>query len=451
MAKGKTCELCGLPDTSYTIEDDGNVLHVCKLCYDGYMAQNGDVDEMAENLNGEIIGGSKPETLSVEQMAQLLKRGAPKQRKQASPQQQRLNEERRKIDAAVKRAVAAKVEQTLAADTEEITRELLETKAEIEQEERRIQEEQQAQQEAAPTEEAQPAAAEAAEQPEEAQPADDASSALVTVAIDTPATPAVRTKTSAELEREREENEARVKLAEEKLLAAIHLAANPKIDDERIKITSPEVELAKDTRLKTNLDVATEGHAGTVRFIHAFKYVLHPVTYAIFAGLIAIAVFTALMITKTWKEAVIDLAACAGAVTIGALLVWYLKRRLEVDKRTVLLRIRQEQILFASMISPCYRELKTKYPMIKALAWLLGRLAVIVPVVVLIGGAAAGVITTFMVTWWYAAPVIAASAIGAVLLYYVLKFSADLVQYKLDIERNQQIAEQTQLDLLAKK
>ncbi len=238
--------------------------------------------------------------------------------------------------------------------------------------------------------------------------------------------------------------------AEQKRLAAIHKAANPTIDDERIKITSPEVELPKDTRPKTNFDVATEGHVGSIRFIHAFKYVMHPVTYAIFAGLAAIAVFTALMITMTWKEAVIDLAACAGAVTVGALLVWYLKRRLEIDKRTVLLRIRQEQILFESMISPCYRELKTKYPMIKALGWLLDKLSVIIPTVIIIGGTAAGIITAFLVVWWTAAPVIVGSVIAAVLSYYGIKIASDHVHYKLDLERNQQISEQTLLDLLEK-
>lgn len=445
MAKSNTCELCGLPDNSYKIEDDeGNVLRVCKLCYDGYNANNPEAGDPASET-----AGAKPETLTAEQMAQLLKSGSSSRRKSgSSAHRQAVNEERRKIDAAVKRAVAAKVEQTLAADTEDITRELLETKAEIEEEERRNNELQ-----AAQTEEH--AAAQSDTLPEALPPAEE------TAIAETENRNAALTETTEEQDKSalrvtggtevaHNENEARIKLAEEKLLAAIHLAANPTIDDERIKITSPEVELAKDTRLKTNLDVATEGHAGSIKFLHAFKYVLHPVTYAVFAGLSSLAVFTALMIIAHWKVAVIDLAACVGAVVCGALLVWYLKRRLEVDKRTVLLRIRQEQILFDSMAAPCYRELKTKYPMIKALAWLLGRLSVILPVTVIIGGTAAGIITTFMFYWWLVAPVILGSVLAAVVLYYLFKFAADLVQYKLDIERNQQISEQSLLDILSK-
>lgn len=491
MAKSGTCELCGLPDNSYSIEEDGNVFKVCKLCYDGYIAKHGsdsdtaslssDIDELAEMFSMSAENDDKVKTLSPEEMAKLLKPDK-KRSKASDANRQRLNEERRKIDAAVKRAVAAKVEQTLAADTEDITRELLEIKAEIEEEKRRNDELKA--ERAAAEEQAKQKDPQDREQPEDDPEADESNRE----AVPPPAEEPERTKvepiheptppifklvqeaerassggakqdvdlavkeskapsgeTDVELDREIKEW-----YAEQKRLAAIHKAANPTIDDERIKITSPEVELPKDTRPKTNFDVATEIHVGSVRFIHAFKYVLHPVTYAVFAGLAAIAVFTALMIIMTWKEAVISLASCVGAVTVGALLVWYLKRRLEIDKRTVLLRIRQEQILFESMTSPCYRELKTKYPMIKALAWLMSKLAVIVPVVVIIGGTAAGIITAFLVVWWMAAPVIAGSVLAAVLKYYMLKMFADVVNYKLDIERNQQIAEQTLLDLLEK-
>ena len=41
MAKSGACELCGLPDDSYSIEDNGNVFKVCKLCYDGFIAKHG--------------------------------------------------------------------------------------------------------------------------------------------------------------------------------------------------------------------------------------------------------------------------------------------------------------------------------------------------------------------------------------------------------------------------
>ncbi|MDE6293110.1 MAG: hypothetical protein K2L88_00610, partial [Clostridiales bacterium] len=353
MAKNGTCELCGLHDNSYSIEVDGNVFKVCKLCYDGFIAEHGsdsatdsDINKLTEQINATPeAAGSKPQTLSPEQMEKLL-----------TP----TSEERRKLKAAIKRA-AARTEQIMAADTESIARELMEVKEEIEKETR--------------AEEKNKETLRAAEQQQQ---------------------------------QDKPVEQPKVQRAEDKRKAAVdkmRRAANPTIDDERIKITSPEVELPKDTRLKTNFDVATEGHVGAVRFLQAFKFVIHPVAYAVFAGMITLAVATALMITMTWKEAVISLSAGIGAVVIGALLMWYLKRRLEIDKRTYLLRIRQEEILFDSMTAPCYRELKTKYPMIKALAWLLGRLSVIIATVVVIGGTAAGVIVAFLKIWWLFAPV----------------------------------------------
>lgn len=397
MAKNGTCELCGLRDNSYSIEVDGNVFKVCKLCYDGFIAEHGsdsatesDIDNLTEKINATPeSSGSRPETLSPEQMERLL-----------TP----TSDERRKLKAAIKRAAAAKAEQILAADTEGLTRELLEVKTEIEKE------------------------GSAVEKSKEVQ----------------------RT-----VEQQKEPIEQpKAQRAEDKRKAAadkMRRAANPTIDDERIKITSPEVELTKDTRLKTNFDVATEGHVGAVRFLQAFRFVINPIAYAVFAGMIALAVATVHMIIMTWKEAVITLSAGVGAVVLGALLMWYLKRRLAIDKRTYLLRIRQEEILFDSISAPCYRELRTKYPMIKALAWLLGRLSVIVPVIVVIGGTAAGVILAFLKIWWLFAPVALGAVLGGVLMYYVLKYLCDRVNYKLDLERNQQILEQSLLDLMSKK
>ncbi len=480
MAKSGACELCGLPDDSYSIEDNGNVFKVCKLCYDGFIAKHGsdsttveieEDDDLAELMgSASDKGGAKPETLSPEEMAKLLKPDNKRRGKRADVRQQSVLDERRKIDAAVKRAVAAKVEQTLAADTEDITRELLEVKAEIEDEKRRREQARREEDErkiAEPAVQSDTGSDFSMQTPTDDVTAEQGSEHTAQNSVRDPGLSVlhelahgagqakddvrpVLQKSQAEMDIELD-REIRAKRAEEKRLAAIRKAANPTIDDERIKITSPEVELPKDTRPKTNLDVASEGHIGAVRFLQAFKYVLHPVSYAVFAGIAGLAVFTALMITMTWKEAVIDLAACVGAVTVGALLVWYLKRRLEIDKRTVLLRIRQEQILFESMVSSCYRELKTKYPMIKAAAWLMGRLSVIVPTVIIIGGTAAGIITSFLLKWWMAAPVIAGAALGAVFMYYVLKLTADVINYKLDTERNQQIAEQTLLDLLCKR
>ena len=88
-------------------------------------------------------------------------------------------------------------------------------------------------------------------------------------------------KTSKPEKNTREEKEA---IARER----IHAAANQTIDDERIRITSPEVELRKDRRPKTNLDVAVSEYAGGVRFLDTFKYVLHRISYAVFLGLIVL-------------------------------------------------------------------------------------------------------------------------------------------------------------------
>ncbi|MCM1368148.1 MAG: hypothetical protein NC184_04985 [Roseburia sp.] len=416
MAKNGTCELCGLPDNSYSIEEGGTVLKVCKLCYDGFIEKHGsdsvepvdsDVEALAEQMSGTPEASSKPETLSPDQMAKLL-----------TP----TSEERRKINASLKKAAAQKVAQDLASDTEDLKRELLQTKEEIRNEEL-----------------AQAAKAEKAEKIEKTE--DNGKEKGMN-------------KSPSEAEQEQIDRDIKAARAEEKRAAALEKlksAANPTIDDERIKITSPEVELPKDTRPKTNFDVATKEHVSSVRFIEAFKYVMHPVSYAVLAGAIVLAVATALMITMSWKEAVIDFFAGCGAVGIGLLLVWYLKRRLEVDRRTFLLRIRQEQIAFNSIVTPCYRELKTKYPIIKALAWLLSKLSVILPVIVIIGGSIASVVLSFLSYWWLLAPVMVGAVIGAVLLYYILKFSADWFSYKLDIERNQQIVQQSLLDILAKK
>lgn len=418
MAKTGTCELCGLPDNSYSIEDGGNVFKVCKLCYDGFIEKHGSdsrsesdgdgIDELAAGMSEAPTNG-KVETLSPDQMAKLL-----------TP----TSEERRKINASLKKAAAQKVEQSLAADTEDLKRDLIRVNKEISDEKRGSSKQN----------------AESAE----AIGAVKSNSEIKTMS----------NKSPSETEQDQLDRDIKAARAAEKRAAErekMQKAANPTIDDERIKITSPEVELPKDSRLKTNFDVATKEHVSSVRFIEAFKYVMHPVVYSIFAGVVVLAVATVLMIVMSWKEAVIDFFAGCGAVAVGFLLVWYLKRRLEVDRRTFLLRIRQEQIVFDSVSTPCYRELKTKYPIIKALAWLFGKLSVIIPVVVVIGGTVAAVILSFLSYWWLLAPVMVGAMLGAVLLYYVLKFAADYISYKLDVERNQQIIQQSLLDLLSKK
>lgn len=428
MSKNGTCELCGLPDDSYTIEDGGKVFKVCKLCHDGYVEKQGDPSEAIENTIDEIVSsmavepasGGRVETLTPEQLEKLL-----------TPS----NEERRKLYASLRKSAKnSEKANGLAADTEALKRELIEENAAIEEEKRA-----QAIRENVKT---------AASGLGDTVASDDVDSS-----VEEAMKKLMGKKTNSEPEKQHDEDE-RIKRAEEKRAAArerAKLAANPTIDDERISITSPEVELVKDERPKTNFDAATSEHVKSVRFIEAFKYVVHPVVYVIFAGLCVLAVATAFMITLTWKEAVVDFFAGAGAVAIGFLLVWYLKRRLEVDRRTLLLRIRQEQIAFDSIATPCYRELKTKYPIIKALAWLLSKLSVILSVVTVIGGTVAAVILSFLSFWWLFAPVLVGAAVAAVLVYYTFKFGADYVYYKLDVERNQQIIQQSLLDILSKK
>lgn len=426
MTKKNACELCGLPDDSYTVEENGKVFHVCKLCHDGFVETRGEPtdlmmpDELAiDSLNEVPQGSGKVATLTPEQMAKLLKPS---------------NEERRKLYASLRKAAKSEKE-LLAADTESLKQELIETNEQIE-EEKRMQ--------AIIREKARAAEAEH----------ENVLGGKVDNATEEAMSKLMGIKSPSEKEQDEIENNIKAQRAEEKRNAQREKAqreANPTIDDERITITSPEIELEKDSRPKTNFDAATAGHVGSVRFYEAFKYVMHPVVYAIFAGLVVLAVATAFMILLTWKEAVIVFFAGVGAVAIGFLLVWYLKRRFITDKRTVLLRIRQEQIAFKSVVTPCYRELKTKYPMIKALGWLLCRLSVILPIVTVIGGTVAAVALSFLSYWWLLGPVMVGATIGATLVYYIFKLCADCISYLLDRERNQQIIEQTLLDLLSKR
>ncbi len=246
-----------------------------------------------------------------------------------------------------------------------------------------------------------------------------------------------------------EEKEERVS-REERVREKIHAEAHQTIDDERIQITSPEVALSRDRRPKTNLDVATSENTGAVRFFNAFKYVMHRVSYTILVAAIVLAVATVMFIRAGWQQGLIVFAAGLGAIGIGFLLMWYLSHCYELDKRAQLLRIRQQEILFESMSSECYRELRTKFTIIKALGWLLNKLSVLLPLVVLLGGNIAGIIVSFIPQgfyWLY--PVISAGAsVAGVLVYYIVKFAADCTAYMLDRERNQQIQQQTLLDIL---
>ena len=231
-------------------------------------------------------------------------------------------------------------------------------------------------------------------------------------------------------------------------LRKIHAAANQTIDDERIKITSPEVALYNDRRPKTNLDVAIAEYAGGVKFLDSFRYVLHRVSYAVLLGLIVLALSTVLFIRETWQHGVIMLAGGAGAVLLGFMLLWYLSHCYALDRRALLLRIRQQEILFASMHTDCYRELRTKFTVIKALGWLLNKLTVLLPLIVLVGGNVFAVVMTFVKKYWLYPVISAGATVAAVLVYYIFKFAADWIAYALDRERNQQIQQQTLLDIL---
>ena len=233
----------------------------------------------------------------------------------------------------------------------------------------------------------------------------------------------------------------------------IHAEANQTTDDERISITSPEVAIRKDERPKTNLDVAISEYTGGVKFYNAFKYVMHRATYSIFLAVVVLAVSTVMFVIDTWQHAAIVLGGGAGSIAIGCLLMWYLSHCYELDRRALLLRIRQQEILFDSMGEKCYRELRTKFTMIKALGWLLNKLTVLLPLIIVLGGNIAAIVVGLIMrttVYFWLFPVISAGAsVAAVLVYYIVKFLADWIAYALDRERNQQIQQQTLLDMLS--
>ena len=81
----------------------------------------------------------------------------------------------------------------------------------------------------------------------------------------------------------------------------------------------------------------------------------------------------------------------------------------------------------------------------------MNKLSVLLPVIVIIGGTVSAVVLVFLRFWWLLAPVIAGAVIAAVLVYYILKFAGEAIYYVLDIERNQQIMQQSFLDMLSDK
>ena len=105
----KVCELCGYADDSYTIEESGTVMKVCKFCHDGYLERMGlspdadepvqdpvtllDLESAAEiseavgeimNKNGEEEQHMKVEPLTEEELNKVLTGGHTRRRKSYS-------------------------------------------------------------------------------------------------------------------------------------------------------------------------------------------------------------------------------------------------------------------------------------------------------------------------------------------------------------------------------
>ena len=484
MAKG-VCELCGFADDGYRIEENGAVMKVCKFCHDGYLERMGlppDADKPVEDVALTLdLDGAKDIGLDLDGVsgAELLQLKIELDERKENTRVPTLDE--RRLDALLstteddkrvltsvrqkeqrrkKKAAVAGEDET--GEDYKASEELLRSGEELQRVVEGLQKIAEGDEpDDEPDETVAPLIAKIVASQEEIASPDDGGKdgAAEITAKQTETLPEEKEKGVGDDAKETEMSGKNVKrepkddkrvnkeeMAREKIRAAAHQT----IDDERIHITSPEIALSKDTRPKTNFDVATSEYAGTVRFLDAFKYVMHRVSYTVLLGLIVLAVSTVLFIRDGWEHGLIVLGAGAGAVAIGFLLMWYMSHCYELDRRAQLLRIRQQEILFESMNSDCYRELRTKFTVIKALGWLLNKLSVLLPLVVFVGGNIAAVILSFvMYGMYWLFPVVSATAtVAGVLIYYMIKFSADCVAYMLDKERNQQIQQQTLLDIL---
>lgn len=427
MANKGTCELCGVSDNSYTIEDGGKVFKVCKLCHDGFVEKNGTdmpVNPLEEiKVATNIDEGGKVAALDADELAKILTPGTEERKKiYASLRKKQREDEREKGDSQ-------KYESEYAREKENIYRD------------------------------------EDTEEPDTVDlpvnrnynPVETAGAVGAVLGgdktLEVLSGGAKKSKAAAaNVQKDKfEQNlDKRAKFREQ-----LRADANRRSTDERIVITSPEIELKKDKRYKTNLDVVTAEYENGIKFIDTFKFVIHPVIYTIFIGALILAASTGMLIIN-WNKpngyipAVVTL--CAGIIACGAgfWLMWYLRSRLAVDRRVLLLRIKQEQQLFASMKAPCYRELKTKYPIFKGLAWFLDVLSIILPIVVIVCGSIAGIIISFLFNWWWLNIAIVAAMLGSILVYYIFKLCANYLYYKLDLERNQQIQQQSLLDILSR-
>ena len=224
---------------------------------------------------------------------------------------------------------------------------------------------------------------------------------------------------------------------------------SPRIDDERIKITSPEVELREDNRPKTNFDVAAKEYNTAIRFKDKIKIAYNKF---LFLTIVLMAVTTVSIVQAvTYRQMLEPVVTAVGgilATVLGFLILWIVSLRQQAVRRAFLMRIKQQRILFESHSSDCYRELKTKYTVIKGISTALFYLAYIVPAIVMVGTLIAGVILTFLFHYAAFAAAIGASVIAATILYFGIMLVSELIQLSLDKEKNQQLQQQTLLDIL---
>ena len=463
----KVCELCGYADDSYSIEENGTVMKVCKFCHDGYLERMGlppdadkPISDVASMLDYESVkdeigaapSESRPkvEPLSEEELNKVLN-GGKKRKPKPAPE----IKEKEPEDDEIKEEVPAQAVSALseAADILAEIESIIPTDGSeppvfFAAKEEKPQDAKNAASAKEPA--AEPETPESAAAVGEPEPAEKKTASGVPAAVNTPAVAEgargsiVAVNESPAIDGYIEEE----KRLPEKRKRDIMDEVNPKIDDERIKITSPEVPLSSDARPKTNLDVAVSEYKNSVKFMNAFKYVFHPIVYAILLGVVVATVATVLFIVKGWQAAVYVLGGGIIVIGLGYFLMWYLRTRYDKDKRAYLLRIRQQEILFESMNSDCYRELKTKFTVLKSLEWLLSKLSVLLPLLTILGGIVASVIVCFVYQVWLMPIILFGGIVGGIVVYWTVKFAADLVSYKLDAERNQQIQQQTLLDIL---
>ena len=342
MAEKGVCELCGFADDSFRIEENGAVMKVCKFCHDGYLERMGltpetdkpspeetlqiDIDALknadidtdgmtAEELlqlkmELEARANTRVPTLDESQLDTLLAT--------TEDDKKVLTTVRQKENRRRKRAAAIGLDDS--GEDYKASEELLRSGEELQRVVEGLQKVAKGIDDAPPEAEevAAPLIAKiVAPRPESDEPkreeqAKEARQADELIAGSRPENENRKEnemKTESKPQQKEAARAARAEQAREK----IHAEANQTIDDERISITSPEVELRRDRRPKTNLDVAISEYAGGVRFLDAFKYVLHRVSYAVFVGLIVLAVSTVLFIREGWQHGLIVLGGGAGA------------------------------------------------------------------------------------------------------------------------------------------